>query len=87
MLVKLKQGIGTIGNSYFEIRPGETKEIPNHLYDKSIMDIVEDDKPAPAPKSEINLDLNGDGVVDSKDAKIASKVLAHSKTTKNKSRR
>ena len=34
-------------------------------------------------KNELNLDINKDGKIDSEDAKIASKVLAHQKQMKH----
>jgi len=51
-------------------------------------DIVESNgKPVKAPKKEVNLDLNGDGKVDKKDATIASKVMNKHRANKRKGKR
>ena len=50
---------------------------------------VRDGKPGKAAKKEeVNLDLNGDGKVDGKDASIGAKVMAaHKKNQKNKKKK
>lgn len=77
MKVKLKPGLSTIGNALFELRSDSYTEIDPKYFDSSIM-ITEGEKPKVKAKVEDN-DLNGDGVVDSKDVSIAAKVMRNAR--------
>lgn len=89
MKIKLKPGINVIANANFELKAGQIVDISASQYDQDTMDIVEAD-PEPVKIESIKkdeLDLNGDGKVDKKDASIAGKVLKHTSKSKSKKKK
>jgi len=69
-----------------EVVPEEFALVWINMYKVSPIEIVKGEvKVKPKKVVEVNLDLNNDGVVDSKDGKIASKVM--NKIRKNKKKK
>jgi hypothetical protein len=77
MVWKAKVNLGPYGPG-MEV-PADKAELWRKMYDISPVEWVEESTPKPITKPvepiKNNLDLNNDGKVDAKDAKIASKVM------------
>lgn len=61
------------------------KEVKQHWLDEKLVKLVEEPK-AEEEKEDLDLDLNGDGVVDGKDASIGAKVMNEIRKKKRASR-
>jgi len=52
VLAKLKKGISSIANNTFELNPGIVADIPDELFDETIMEKVESGKEIEKPKED-----------------------------------
>ena len=83
-VAKIKVGDYAVGDEI----PEDVALVWINMYKVSPIKIVKEETAKKVSKK-VNLDLNGDGVVDKKDASIASKVMneiRHNKKKRNKKR-